>query len=58
MYELETLAGPVFSVDAGLAEALAEALDAEMHARTESFYTAVLAGAPDVPVFAPLRVVA
>ena len=56
MHEIETLAGFVFSVDAGLAEALAEALDAEMHARTDCFYTAVLAGAPDVPVFAPSRV--
>ena len=53
MYELETLAGPVFSLDAGLAEALAEALDAEMHTRYESFHAAIAAGAADVPVFAP-----
>ena len=56
MHEIESLAGPVFSVDSGLAEALAEALDAEMQARTDSFYEAVLAGASDVPMFAPPRV--
>jgi hypothetical protein len=53
MYELETLAGPVLSVDEGLAEALAEALNHEMHTRLDGFYAAVAAGAQDVPVFAP-----
>ncbi len=56
MFELETLAGPVQSTDAGLAEALAEALNHEMHTRLEGFYTAVAAGARDVPVFAPVLV--
>ena len=52
MYELETMAGPVFSLDEGLAEALAEALNAEMQSRLDNFYTAVASGAKDIPVFA------
>ena len=56
MYELETLAGPVQSTDSGLAEALAEALNHEMHTRLEGFYTAVAAGAQDVVSFTISRV--
>ena len=47
MYELETDAGTVFSMNESLADALAECLAAEQQERTEAFYEAVEVGAED-----------
>ena len=47
MYELETDAGTVFSMNESLADALAECLAAEQQECVDSFYAAVEAGLAD-----------
>lgn len=56
MYELDTVAGTVFSVSEGLAEAMAEALAFEHQQRVANLYDAVLMSSDAAEFFTPTLV--
>ena len=58
MYELDTVAGTVFSVSEALAEAVAEALSFEHQQRVSNLYEAVVMSADATEFFSPLVAVA